>query len=61
MKMRRHVQKSREVKLEFVASSHLSHTEAFIHRPLYTQKPLHTDAVLHTDTAQTLFYTGRAL
>ena len=49
--MRRHVQKRREVKVDFVTrlplyTQVLLHTDAFTHRRFYAQMPLHT----HRDT-----------
>ena len=47
VEMRRHVQKRREVKVQFITHSRLSHAEVFTHQPFYTQQPLHTDAATH--------------
>ena len=54
VKMKRHVQKSRDMKVEFVTHPRLSHTHT--HRSFYTQTLVHTE----TSTADT-FNTQRPL
>ena len=54
--MRRHVQKHREVKVECVTHSQISHTQKFLHTAtFYTHINLYTRTLLHTDTCSTLF------